>query len=417
MKTIIKGMTLLLAGVMVMACGKDVTFDENAQKEAQAEAEVQKKYAAYEAAFVKKFGSIAEGQDWGFGMTRGVVITRSEVFPGANKKNNVIDCGFEIPANVTSGKEGDGGNKEAKMKTDGVDNVTFIFNNYWMQHYNKAGHGNHGNMKAVEAYDSKTGAWVTVTNFSGGQNNAVTWYTKNKNSKGTTLMTGMGGQGDPDHNNALFRWKISENNYCYDYKFLVDDGNLYLGLRYNDDDWWVILITKATPKSGDPDAEGRVLCEDMGEIGDFDFNDVVFDAKIWPSGNITIDILAAGGTLPITIDDTPVSLGEMTNTGVNKAGTQSFTIYAVNGMPKYGEILDIPVVVNPGGNAKKYELKAGEDAAPQKICTPVLTRWPEEYVSIERAYSKFSEWVTANNPALWMEIENEDLTDLNLKTK
>ena len=27
MKTIIKGMTLLLAGVMVMSCSKDVTFD------------------------------------------------------------------------------------------------------------------------------------------------------------------------------------------------------------------------------------------------------------------------------------------------------------------------------------------------------------------------------------------------------
>jgi cell division initiation protein len=35
MKSIIKGMTLLLAGVMVMACSKDVAFDENAQKEAK----------------------------------------------------------------------------------------------------------------------------------------------------------------------------------------------------------------------------------------------------------------------------------------------------------------------------------------------------------------------------------------------
>ena len=48
MKTIIKGMVLLLAGASFVACSKDVSFDENAQKEAaeaQKEAEVAKLYA------------------------------------------------------------------------------------------------------------------------------------------------------------------------------------------------------------------------------------------------------------------------------------------------------------------------------------------------------------------------------------
>ena len=58
MKHFIKGMTLLLAGVIVMACSKDVAFDENAQKEAQqakAQAELAQKYATYQADFVKTF--------------------------------------------------------------------------------------------------------------------------------------------------------------------------------------------------------------------------------------------------------------------------------------------------------------------------------------------------------------------------
>ena len=35
MKSIIKGMTLLLAGASFVACSKDVAFDENAQKQAE----------------------------------------------------------------------------------------------------------------------------------------------------------------------------------------------------------------------------------------------------------------------------------------------------------------------------------------------------------------------------------------------
>ena len=45
MKSIIKGMTLLLAGASFVACSKDVAFDENAQKEAKAEAKADKKAA------------------------------------------------------------------------------------------------------------------------------------------------------------------------------------------------------------------------------------------------------------------------------------------------------------------------------------------------------------------------------------
>ena len=74
---------------------------------------------------------------------------------------------------------------------------------------------------------------------------------------------------------------------------------------------------------------GRIMCEDLGNIGDFDFNDVVFDATIMNDGSINIIIHASGGTLPITVADRPVTLGTMMNTGVNWTdGTQSFTIPA-----------------------------------------------------------------------------------------
>ena len=64
MKTIFKGMVLLLAGASFVACSKDVSFDENAQKqaeEAKKQAELDQKYATYDAEFVKAFGTIAKG--------------------------------------------------------------------------------------------------------------------------------------------------------------------------------------------------------------------------------------------------------------------------------------------------------------------------------------------------------------------
>ena len=50
----------------------------------------------------------------------------------------------------------------------------------------------------------------------------------------------------------------------------------------------------------------RVMAEDMGdqttnEASDFDFNDVVFDVTYVSEGNVKIKILAAGGTLPLTV--------------------------------------------------------------------------------------------------------------------
>ena len=149
-------------------------------------------------------------------------------------------------------------------------------------------------------------------------------------------------------------------------------------------------------------AEGRILCEDMG-ANDFDFNDVVFDATIMRTGEIKIKVLAHGGTLPIAIDGVEVTLGEMTNTGLAKAPTQEFTIAAVNGKPKYASINEIPITVVPNGDANDgYNLSSVKGSAPQKVCVPVGTYWPVEYMRINLAYTPFTSFVSTSSPAEWM---------------
>jgi len=107
-------------------------------------------------------------------------------------------------------------------------------------------------------------------------------------------------------------------------------------------------------------------------------------------------------------------MGKMTNTGENEAPVQKFTIKAVNGQCKYANLGDIPVTVNPGGDAQSYSLEAPIGGAPQKIATYINVNWADEYVSIERAYNGFKSWVNSAQPDTWANNENDLLTDLDL---
>lgn len=429
MKSIIKGMTLLLAGASFVACSKDVAFDENAQKEAKAEAEVAQKVATYEAAFVNHFGSIASDQDWGFSQASGISnLTRGVTVGYSKGKNAPVDCGFIIPNDITNIKNGEVANKAQAQFNDGkgvdiegVQNPDVDFVNFWMQHFNTA-QGSHPNMASVEVYDATEG-WIDITGFVKGNGTDNTYFEKNTKSKGTALLTGMGGKaGDPNEGPSkgkLFRCKSTNGVYSYDYKFLdFEDGDykfLVLGFNAGNGDWWEFVIRPAIGKDGVVE-EGRIMCEDLGDTKDFDFNDVVFDAKRYEDGHIKVTLLAAGGILPIYVDDVDVheKLGSMKNTGEGEdVKAYSFTIPA----GKYNSIMQIPVkvVLEPNATpeiAAKYEyvLNATVGKAPQKICAPIGTNWAKEYKDIKIAYSEFITWVQSNNPKLWMTVEDTEFT-------
>lgn len=411
MKSIIKGMTLLLAGASFVACSKDVAFDENAQKEAKAQAELQQKFSAYDSEFVKAFGSIAPDHKWGFDKTR-ATETRGAV-------TNVPNDAWEIPEDLTSEKNGNFGNAiRARFEAgEGTTVCPIDLKNYWMQHIERPKMTQGQKINKVQAYDSSAnngqGGWVTVTNFVDGQNNGFFTVTQpNRSVKGTTLMENMGGG---SKNGKFFRWG-DEGNYEDDYKFITTDDGVFLGLKHTyttgskkdptyHTSYWVILLAPAEKANVEEIVEeGTVFCEDMGSIGDFDFNDVVFNAVIYSTGRIEIEIVAAGGTLPIKVADELVALGKMKNTGEgNKVNSQKISIQPVNGKPKYNTIKDIPVEVIPGGDAASYLLGAGENGAPQKICIYRFTPWPDEYINIKDAYPSFETYVNSATPDKWID--------------
>lgn len=428
-------------------CSKSTDlYDEAAVEKQQQEQKVAELKKAYNNAFTKAFGAIDPNNAWGFDKTRGA-FTR--------EASNVETSEYWIiPENLyngTTNKEGVAANDVANGFKNGVSQSytidNFSFDNYFIQHVDKYKPAS----CYLQAWNSNgEGSWETVTNFADGDNpngsfSSSNFYFKNNpNSVAqiTTLMKNMGGQpcdkadenGSEASKGKLFRLVKTENNKTtYDYNYYLTWLNnkhkkpnkwfnepvlvFQLGELKNNpgkgnNPFWVMRLGVAQNTNERVMAEGRILCEDMG-ANDFDFNDVVFDAKIMGNGEIRITVQAHGGMLPISIDGQEVTLPTMSNTGLAEADPQEIIIPAkAGGEPKYKDINDIPIQVVPNGNAQNaYDLTAEKGAAPQKVCVPIGIAWPDEYVGISRAYSPFSEYVNIHTMDDWMFTVNPDLVD------
>ena len=428
------GVMALAITAVLSGCSKNSGMSEAEVQQYQQEKKVAELRKAYSTAFAKAFGTISPNNAWGFDRTTGSVTRTASV------RETLF---WDIPENLWGGstnKEGWNANEaEDDFKNNKFVAVlsSFNFNNYFIQHVEKPKNDKNNKKKTIEilqAWNSKLSKWEDVTNFEQGDNpdgefkivaEDTYFYTNiHKSAKGTTLMKDMGGapcNETGDGKGKMFRLKLADNaGYSYNYTIKMvanshkdlkkDVVEPMLGFRIPNGSYWVMRLAEARLLTDDVVAEGRILCEDMG-ANDFDFNDVVFDAQILNSGAIKIKVLAHGGKLPISIAGVKVTLGEMTNTGLADDDVQEFTIPA----GRYSNIIDIPVEVVPNGDANNaYDLTAQKGAAPQKVCVPVGTLWPDEYVRIDRAYSPFTSYVNISNPAEWTYTVNSPLVDLDL---
>lgn len=424
-KYFISGVLAIAISAVFTGCSKSTDlYDEGAQQQAEnakKQAQVTELFATYQTEFVKTFGAIKPGHKWGF-ENRSTRAVATE-----NYKN------YELPNWIKNPEGNSFYSKNKNSFNNGASGSlqSIPFEDYFVQHVFKqtsngsGGSGSnsqHQQMSQLQAYNYNTGDWEDVTGFEGGKDvHHLTDHQGKKMTKGVTLMVNMG---TPTANQPQFRWINSDGTFsCTNYIIKQINGEYYLGLGYvnkgtdNDNkyDAWIIKLVKAEGVPNFKD-RGRIMCEDLGNIGDFDFNDVVFDATIMNDGSINIEILAAGGTLPITVAGRPVTLGTMMNTGENWTdATQSFTIPAAEAAENgWTTLLSIPVKVT-GKDGIEYELQANDGQAPGKFCTYIGLPWADEYVNINLAYAGFSTWVGTEQPQTWWENqENEIYTDLDL---
>ncbi len=332
------------------------------------------KNAEYTTAFEKTYGKIAADQDWGFGSQ---AVSRAH-----DANSNMWPDYLTVPSVVTA--------EEAAKVFAHFDQLInpvsedVQWTDFFVQHVYRA--DGRGNMNQLMANETDH-----VNNFNAALGGIMFMF----NTQST--MFGY-------HNSA-------DSKYHYDYIIQCIDGEYYVGLdyectmnqiieldgKYTD---WIVKISPATYKNAQ-----RIIAEDLGAIGDFDFNDVVFDVAKTKDNNTLITLQAAGGTLPLYIKVGDVQkevhelFGVSENTMVN-TGAGAAKAPVMFRVPGQYEAKDVAILVQDA--AAIYNLKAECGKAPQKICVPVAYEWTNERQSIETKYPKFISWV-GNTTIDWID--------------
>ena len=216
-----------------------------------------------------------------------------------------------------------------------------------------------------------------------------------------------------DNTNKPYTYRLGDTSKVTDLR--IDnyrEGNkVVLGNDKYDD--WIIRLVQAQPKN-QITYDLRVMAEDLtvNSASDFDFNDVVFDAKIdATAGKTYIKLLAAGGTMPLRIgcdasgnggEEVHEKFGVTTSTMVNTAAGQhnaktpvEFTLNQT-----WSSIGNIPVYVYKNGEWQPITAYTGMPAS--KFGCPVGTDWADERQDIDTKWDgNFTIWVGDTSKPFW----------------
>lgn len=400
-----KLLLIFLTGLLLISCGYDEGMSQQEYKEIQ-----------YEQAFEKAFGKISPTQTWGFNQ-----LNTRAAQPNSNEWGTGKYKDFPRPSNITQsevdkvlavfnqkGKESyesliDWSNFFVQQVWKGTASYTagnggtVIGGNQmdWLCAYDPTGHKE---IVYIAEYNWQPHEIINhddhVNNFNNANGSVMLMFNS------STQRFGYKSSTDNGHVFYYFRMEEIDGNYYVGFDFSAEGQNpneqVQRDLIYND---WIVKIVpgKGTPPPDFVKEEGMIICEDLGTVGDFDFNDVVFYAKVWNSGRTEINLLAAGGTLDISVAGVNVGsvMGKMVNTGLKNVSEYYFV--ADN---TYNSLIEIPIVVqntDAAGNVTSYTLSAEMGKAPQKICVPLGFKWCLEYKSLVDAYPGFKDWTTGKS--------------------
>lgn len=215
----------------------------------------------------------------------------------------------------------------------------------------------------------------------------------------------------------------------FDYAMEKDDQNGIQELKmdgyYSN---WIVKLSPGTAYSETSETwTRRIMCEDLGNSFDFDFDDVVFDVKYnmtadehrnYQKGqdvDITVTVQAAGGTMPIYVGIDPNLravtpekveahrlFGQPTTSPVNVGARYAKAPEAIYHLTVQSiEPADIPIFVyntktdtymNLNTFSTDVYKKDGENV-PQKFGAPTSVLWMQENAQIEEGYGQFASWV------------------------
>lgn len=252
-----------------------------------------------------------------------------------------------------------------------------------------------------------------------------------ENEPYTTSFSYHNSNDSKDYQNyKLVHLEFDINGHHYDGYYIGFDYEMHKEQAEGDYTWktdiepdgyysnWILKLSPGNPEWSDHEW-WRIMCEDLGNTYDYDFNDLVYDVYFTgeaPNYIAHIKVQAAGGTYPIFIGEhnaaheahgllghadeynDNTNLYQPVNVGTGLTGTaEEFTLDMGNSTNPD----DILIYVDkPGTNSARpkndFSLPKVHEAsdAPQKICIPGNTvKWTLEHKNIELAYPKFTNWV------------------------
>lgn len=382
---------------------------------------------AFTANFENRYGNIDSNHTWGFGNVTPVepLATRT-VNVNSNEWESVYK--LNVPENISADEAEYVYNWFATNKLP--KGKAIHWSDFFIQYvssYNEKNNATSRNMDLL-GYESLTGEWEHVNNFN--VSTRAIQYVYNAGTENWTYRSSF----DDRYHNDLYtiQWlSFDVNGKHYegwyvgmDYEAIVIEGegqervgSVHADGYFND---WIVKVTPGQKK--DSGHTRRIMCEDLGNTDDFDFNDVVFDVSYeeisWPEHKLyaIITLQAAGGTLPIYVGVNPSEpgsevfeahrlLGADSSSEPINVGEKSgiFAIYRIETTSK--DPNDIPIYVINGSSKNTAqnvviipESGKGSDMAPQKICIPGTdTEWLLEMHQIEYGYKNFDLWVKNQN--------------------
>ena len=499
-KYLITGALALVGMVFNTSCQNDM---ENYSSPEEA------KKAIFAENFEKFYGTPNPNQDWGFADASLASVTATT--RAHNVNGNLWYQNWQRPVNVTSDEAAKVLTAFSVKRKNQTNAITINWNNYWVHQVHQSnnsyydGYGQntgdiHTKMNKIIAYNTSGNSnyYEHVNNFNNGTNTTV--YTDDETQQkyiGTTLMLNMGTSASANNQFGYHNTIDSKDHFEY---FIIAGADIdaslagyyYVGFDFcashpagqeankNMDvarDWiyndWIVRISPATPVGSGGSTGGNinqntsstevytkqhvlvhkwVFCEDLGSSSnrrDFDYNDLVFDARIVDEYKIIknadgtesaysadpthryyakLTPLAAGGEYEVWFNQSNQPIHSLfvpstannvlintCNSSLDYAtphteGLAAQTIIYTFKSRSEASLSNINIFVR--SSTATYELTANTGEAPHKICVPPGTRWPYERTDITEAYSGFTSYVE-NRVDPWNDGVDEKLYPLN----
>ena len=409
-KNLLKGMAALAICAAFASCSKDADF-ESAHQELVAE-NLKKEYKI---AFEQKYGAIDPNQTWDFAdpYEGGSTVTRFELNTDRTPQSTYTTPSGIVMKEYTLGSgQGVINNHKSKIQQklnsgdyttklwDTDVNVFNIFacfvtgpqedkiNSYYMKigvhsvgldgkEYNTCILGN------GSGYQSVKGSYMNTAYANAYYSVDVTGMKASSSDYYWYCIATASTNDDPNAENDI----LDDDARLIDFREVVVSGVTYWCFDSNHEGSYTGIICQVTPALYGK----RYMIEDLGSIGDFDFNDIVVDVYETYEGQKAV-IRALGGTYNFTlkIGDTkwtksPTYVStEMKNTLGTINYDEELQVIDISGWKPTENNISIEVVKE--GETKSKDVytitfpKAGE--APMIIAVDPVKRWMNEYVSV-----------------------------------